>query len=92
MKCQYCGFEMEEDDLFCGECGKKVEVGKIEAQEDIDNDLYGIQDNSQKDEYIDFICPHCEKVISYTKWQIEQTNAVCPWCEGWITFENTIED
>jgi len=25
MKCKYCGFDMEEDDTFCGGCGKKLE-------------------------------------------------------------------
>ena len=30
MKCPYCGAEVKEDDIFCGECGKPLRRRKIE--------------------------------------------------------------
>ena len=113
MKCQYCGFEIEDDYLFCGWCGKKIEKALTILPKDNGNDEETIQeedpfdvqdcfdtnieklqnkDISEEDDYIDYICPYCQKLVSYAKWQVAQKESQCPWCDGIIIFNNTIGD
>lgn len=36
--------------------------------------------------YIDIACPYCHEELSYTNWQIEEGELICPMCDGQFVF------
>ncbi len=67
MKCQYCGSEMADNALFCGQCGKKVQRQEKRicpkcGYEGRDNEKY---------------CILCGTELSGTTWQVKK---ICPKC------------
>lgn len=37
--------------------------------------------------YIDIVCPYCHKELSYTNWQIEEGELICPMCDGQVVYD-----
>ena len=61
MICKSCGFELEEDAVFCVNCGNKVEEIAEEVKEEIvEEKTAEVEENIQEEVEIDFVfCPHC---------------------------------
>ncbi len=43
-----------------------------------------------EEHFIDIYCPFCQAVLSYTDWQIEKGNLICPMCNGEFEFSEGI--
>lgn len=82
------------DELECPNCGKVSAFNKIVTEPinatcpkcRVTTTVYPF-DSSFNEEYVDFECPNCEEIISYTKEFVKYNNgAICPFCNYKFSF------
>ncbi len=62
---------------------------ELEEQREQRNNQDGF-DFPDDDDYVDIKCPHCGEELSFTTWEIDGGNLICPWCEKNIQYSENI--
>ena len=53
------------------------------------SDLIQQIETVESEYYIDFECPHCGEIISFTRWIVKyQKESVCPYCDRSVVFND----
>lgn len=83
------------EELECSHCGKVFSLNQIVTEPtetvcpycQVAVTIYPFDNSSEKDEYVDVICPNCDEVLSYTKDFIAtHEESTCPFCNKAIIF------
>lgn len=83
------------EELECSYCGKVFSLNQIVTEPmetacpycHVAVMVYPFDNSSEKDEYIDVVCPNCDEVLSYTKDFIaKHEESTCPFCNKTILF------
>ena len=61
------------------------------AEQKMQNEIYNGTYIPQEKDYIDVYCPYCGEELSYTKWEIQEGELLCPLCDKTFVFSEEIK-
>lgn len=64
-----------------------AEESKIRSIQAIESDQQETDFDETEEYYIDIACPYCHEELSYTNWQIEEGELICPMCDAKFIFD-----
>ena len=61
---------------------KSIQEVEIVAEQIIESDQQEADFDGAEEYYIDILCPYCHEELSYTNWQINESELTCPMCDS----------
>lgn len=86
---RWSGSEMQDTEQPHRKVSSQPEEHELcgETEDETTDADHWVKESEEIDErFIDIYCPFCHEILSYTDWQIEEGNLICPMCNGEFEF------